>query len=98
MSYACSQQDKGFRCKAALRPCRAAMDRLFFLDPAGGILYNVGNQPKRGGKAMKKVIVHKSAAPIYIAAAAWGIYALVFPLYRVGHLSLRRRCPWRRIS
>ena len=34
---------------------------------------------------MKKVIVHKSAAPIYIAAAAWGIYALVFPLYRVGH-------------
>jgi hypothetical protein len=61
------------------------MDRLFFLDPAGGILYNVGNQPKRGGKAMKKVIVHKSAAPIYIAAAAWGIYALVFPLYRVGH-------------
>ena len=34
---------------------------------------------------MKKVIVHKSAVPIYIAAAAWGIYALVFPLYRVGH-------------
>ena len=34
---------------------------------------------------MKKVIVHKSAAPIYIAAAAWGIYALVFPLYRMGH-------------
>ena len=37
---------------------------------------------------MKKVIVHKSAAPIYIAAAAWGIYALVFPLYRVGHFAI----------
>ena len=46
---------------------------------------------------MKKVIVHKSAAPIYIAAAAWGIYALVFPLYRVGHFVIAAAVPWRRI-
>ena len=37
---------------------------------------------------MKKVIVHKSAVPIYIAAAAWGLYALLFPLYRVGHFAI----------
>ena len=33
---------------------------------------------------MKK-IVHKPAAPLYAAAAAWVLYALLFPLYRVGH-------------
>ena len=33
---------------------------------------------------MKK-IVHKSAAPIYAAAVVWVLYALLFPLYRVGH-------------
>lgn len=30
-------------------------------------------------------IVHKPAAPLYAAAAAWVLYALLFPLYRVGH-------------
>ena len=34
---------------------------------------------------MKKVIVHKSAVPIYIAAGVWAVYALVFPLFKVGH-------------
>lgn len=34
---------------------------------------------------MKKTIVHRSAVPFYTAAAAWAVYALVFPLYRVGH-------------
>lgn len=34
---------------------------------------------------MKKIIVHKSVAPIYIAAAVWALYALLFPLYSVGH-------------
>ena len=34
---------------------------------------------------MKK-IVHKPAAPLYAAAAAWVLYALLFPLYRPGHL------------
>lgn len=34
---------------------------------------------------MKKVIVRKSAVPVYLAAAAWAIYALAFPLYKVGH-------------
>ena len=33
---------------------------------------------------MKK-IVHKSAVPIYAAAAVWVLYALLFPLYRVSH-------------
>ena len=33
---------------------------------------------------MKK-IVHKPAAPLYAAAAAWVLYALLFPLYRLGH-------------
>ena len=33
---------------------------------------------------MKK-IVHKPAAPLYAAAAVWVLYALLFPLYRVGH-------------
>ena len=37
---------------------------------------------------MKKVIVHKSAVPIYIAAGAWAAYALLFPLYRVGHFAI----------
>lgn len=32
-----------------------------------------------------KTIVHKSAAPLYAAAAVWALYALLFPLYRVGH-------------
>ena len=36
---------------------------------------------------MKK-IVHKPAAPIYAAAVVWILYALLFPLYRVGHLAL----------
>ena len=36
---------------------------------------------------MKK-IVHKSAAPIYAAAAVWALYALLFPLYRVIHFVL----------
>ena len=36
---------------------------------------------------MKK-IVHKSAAPIYAAAAVWALYALLFPLYRVIHFAL----------
>ena len=34
---------------------------------------------------MKKTIVHRSAAPFYTAAAAWAVYALAFPLYKVGH-------------
>ncbi len=33
---------------------------------------------------MKK-IVHKSAVPLYAAAAVWVLYALLFPLYRVAH-------------
>ena len=37
---------------------------------------------------MKKVIVHKSAAPIYITAAVWAVYALAFPLYKVGHFAI----------
>ena len=36
---------------------------------------------------MKK-IVHKPAAPIYAAAVVWLLYALLFPLYRVGHFAL----------
>ena len=35
-----------------------------------------------------KTIVHKSAAPIYAAAATWLLYALLFPLYAVGHFLL----------
>ena len=35
-----------------------------------------------------KTIVHKSAAPIYAAAATWVLYALLFPLYQVGHFLL----------
>ena len=37
---------------------------------------------------MKKVIVHKSAVPIYIAAGVWAVYALVFPLFKVGHFAI----------
>ena len=37
---------------------------------------------------MKKTIVHRSAVPFYTAAAAWAVYALVFPLYRVGHFAI----------
>ena len=37
---------------------------------------------------MKKVIVHKSAVPIYIAAGVWAVYALVFPLCKVGHFAI----------
>ena len=37
---------------------------------------------------MKKVIVHKSAVPIYMAAGVWAVYALVFPLYKVGHFAI----------
>ena len=37
---------------------------------------------------MKKVIVHKSAVPIYIAAGIWAVYALVFPLFKVGHFAI----------
>ena len=33
---------------------------------------------------MKKII-HKSTIPLYAAAAAWVLYALLFPLYRPGH-------------
>lgn len=36
---------------------------------------------------MKK-IVHKPAAPIYAATVVWILYALLFPLYRVGHFAL----------
>ena len=36
---------------------------------------------------MKK-IVHKPAAPIFAAAVVWILYALLFPLYRVGHFAL----------
>ena len=36
---------------------------------------------------MKK-IVNKPAAPIYAAAVVWILYALLFPLYRVGHFAL----------
>lgn len=36
---------------------------------------------------MKK-IVHKPAAPIYAAAVVWILYALLFPLYRMGHFAL----------
>ena len=35
-----------------------------------------------------KQIVHKPAAPIYAAAVVWILYALLFPLYRVGHFAL----------
>ena len=35
-----------------------------------------------------KTIVHKSAAPIYAAAATWLLYALLFPLCAVGHFLL----------
>ena len=35
-----------------------------------------------------KTIVHKSAAPIYAAAVTWVLYALLFPLYQVGHFLL----------
>lgn len=35
-----------------------------------------------------KTIVHKSAAPIYAAAVTWVLYALLFPLYAVGHFFL----------
>ncbi|MDR0838059.1 MAG: 5-bromo-4-chloroindolyl phosphate hydrolysis family protein [Oscillospiraceae bacterium] len=31
-------------------------------------------------------IKHKSAAPFYGAAVAWALYALIFPLYRLGDL------------
>ena len=34
---------------------------------------------------MKKKIVHKSAAPLYAAAAVWVLYALLFPLHRLTH-------------
>lgn len=34
---------------------------------------------------MKKTIVHKSAAPLYAAAAVWVLYALLFPLHRLTH-------------
>lgn len=34
---------------------------------------------------MKKKIVHKSAAPLYAAAAVWVLYALLFPLHRLMH-------------
>ena len=37
---------------------------------------------------MKKVIVHKSAVPIYIAAGVWAVYALVFPMFKVGHFAI----------
>ena len=37
---------------------------------------------------MKKVIVHKSPVPIYMAAGVWTVYALVFPLYKVGHFAI----------
>ena len=30
-------------------------------------------------------IVHKSAAPLYAAAVVWVLYALLFPLYQLGH-------------
>ena len=36
---------------------------------------------------MKK-IVHKSAAPIYAAAAVWVLYALLLPLYKPGHFMM----------
>lgn len=36
---------------------------------------------------MKK-IVHKSAVPIYAAAAVWVLYAVLFPLHRVMHFAL----------
>ena len=35
-----------------------------------------------------KTIVNKSAAPIYAAAVTWVLYALLFPLYQVGHFLL----------
>ena len=34
---------------------------------------------------MKKKIVHKSAVPLYAAAAVWVLYALLFPLHRLTH-------------
>ena len=37
-----------------------------------------------GGNKMKK-IVRKSVVPLYAAAGAWLLYALLFPLYRVSH-------------
>ena len=42
---------------------------------------------RNGGDRLKK-IVHKPAAPIYAAAVVWILYALLFPLYRVGHFAL----------
>ncbi|MBP3493068.1 MAG: 5-bromo-4-chloroindolyl phosphate hydrolysis family protein [Oscillospiraceae bacterium] len=36
---------------------------------------------------MKK-IVHKSAVPLYAAAAVWVLYALLFPLHRVIHFAI----------
>ena len=36
---------------------------------------------------MKKII-HKSTIPLYAAAATWLLYALLFPLYKLPHLSL----------
>ena len=36
---------------------------------------------------MKKII-HKSAIPLYAAAAVWVLYALLFPLHRVMHFAL----------
>ena len=35
-----------------------------------------------------KTIVHRSAVPLYAAAAVWLVYALLFPLYQVGHFLL----------
>ena len=32
-----------------------------------------------------KKMVHKSAVPVYAAAAVWILYALLFPLYRISH-------------
>ena len=35
-----------------------------------------------------KQVVRKSTIPLYAAAATWLLYALLFPLYRVGHFAL----------
>ena len=35
-----------------------------------------------------KTIVHRSAVPLYAAAAVWLVYALLFPLYQVRHFLL----------
>lgn len=37
---------------------------------------------------MKKKIVHKSAVPLYAAAAVWVLYALLFPLHRLTHFAV----------